>query len=46
MSVLAGNLHGTKSVAVTGYVDYLDTAVAKEIEGLLGRTFRTVPPLT
>ena len=43
MSVLAGNLHGTKSVAVAGNVYHLDAAIAKEVEGLLGRTFCTVP---
>ena len=41
-SILAGNLHGAESVAVTGNVNHLDAAVAKEVEGLLGRPFRTV----
>jgi len=43
VSILAGNLHGAESVAVTGNVNHLDAAVAKEVEGLLGRPFRAVP---
>ena len=42
-TILTGNLHSTESVAVTRDVNHLHAAVAKEVEGLLGWTFCTVP---